>query len=355
VELARLSRAHAAATTLATGGARRAPAHPLLALQRAAGNRAVANAIQRAITVGDDIYTIDDAREFRRSLMLKLKALGFAETGTKPAWAAVDEALGGGTDWQFATWEQMIGAMVERGLLDKPLRGGGPPTGPRRLGERPRWSSETAEAVARARTGPGLAARHVLASSTLGLAIERSNAPLSELNAWLKEHRQDEHATDFAARRAIWSTVHNFAGNLWMGPTEANTAIGFVRPALLAVRTKIVDTVGGVDVKAVRSAVQSRYVTGGQDNERNRTWNLLLGDLDAELAALGDVAPRADVEDLVDMYYRNADIDPPALKDDEYKHVVAVWELLQNPATVLEGLRRFMSRPLARSIAMPQV
>lgn len=104
--------------------------------------------------------------------------------------------------------------MVERGFLDKKLPSSGFARGPRRLGERPKWSSATAALTKKHRTGAGLAARHVLASSTLGLAAERAEATIGELNAWLRQHNQPPQGADAAARRAIWTTVHNFGGNI---------------------------------------------------------------------------------------------------------------------------------------------
>jgi hypothetical protein len=40
-----------------------------------------------------DSYTWDEARDFRRTLMLELKASGYRDLGTKGKWEWVDRAL----------------------------------------------------------------------------------------------------------------------------------------------------------------------------------------------------------------------------------------------------------------------
>lgn len=333
------------------------PQHPTHALQRAAGNRALAatfgyGVLQREITVGNETFTMDEAREFRRTLMLELKAQGFRELGTKGMWDWVDNALLDGNQ-QAADWGTLINEMFGRGLLDKPLPSSGIAHGPRKLGERPKWSPQTSALIRDKRgTTKGLAARHVIASSTLGAAIERSSASPADMKTWLQAHGVIPPANESELRRTIWTTVHNFAGNLWMGPTEANTAIGFIRDVLMGIKSKLpMMSQSAVDIAQTRVLIDQRMVKGGQDNERNRTWNLLLGDLSAELSEFGQTATHADVTDLIDMYYRNADIDPPTLVDDEYDHVVNVWQLLQHPKSVLSGLELFMQLPLRHSIA----
>lgn len=333
------------------------PQHPIHALQQSAGNRALAatfssGVLQREIAVGNETFTMDEAREFRRTLMLELKAVGFKELGTKGMWDWVDSALLDGNQ-QAADWGTLINRMFGLGLLDKPLPPSGIAHGPRRLGERPKWSPQTSALIRDKRgTAKGLAARHVIASSTLGAAIERSSASPSDMERWLELHDVLPPAKESELRRAIWTTVHNFAGNLWMGPTEANTAIGFIRDVLMGIRSKLqVTSQGAVDIAETRALINQRMVKGGQENERNRTWNLLLGDLSAELNEFGQTGTHADVTDLIDMYYRNADIDPPTLVDDEYDHVVKVWELLQDRNSVLNGLELFMQLPLRHSIA----
>ncbi len=325
--------------------------------------------VQRQIDVGEESYTMDDAREFRRTLMLKLKDAGYKETITKKMAGPLDEALSGPANLPpFGNWDDLISSLVEEGLLDKELSSSGRRQGPRRLGERPRWGTETAKLIKQARgTRKGLAARHVLASSTLGLAVERAQANLDQLNAWLVARGQPREESDSKARRAIWTAVHNFAGNIWMGETQANTAIGFIRGVLAQIKQHLpapassaaavsmstsTSTIGPdlIDIEGTRKLIEKSMVTGGQDNIRNRTWNLLLTDLSLELAELGPTAPRTEVVDLIDMYYRNADIDPPALTDGEYWHVVNVYEMLKEPTTALDGLTLFMGRPLSQSI-----
>lgn len=137
-----------------------------------------------------------------------------------------------------------------------------------------------------------------------------------------------------------------------MGPTEANTAIGFIRPVLDMIKSKLPEAAKDViDVPKAQRLIDGSMITAGQDSERNRTWNLLLADLSAEFGEFGATVPRVDAVDLIDMYYRNADIDPPRLANDEYAHVVEVWTMLQTPKSVLEGLSLFMARPLKYSIA----
>jgi hypothetical protein len=326
-------------------------------MQRAAGNRALARTfghgvvLQRQITIGQETFTVDEAREFRRTLMLELKARGFRELGTRGMWDWVDRALSD-DDPRPTDWDSLIGWMVGNGLLDKPLPQSGVARGPRRLGERPSWSPQTAALIRDKRgAAKGMAARHVIASSTLGAAIERSSASPAEMRLWLQARDVTPPTEESRLRRAIWTTVHNFAGNLWMGPTQANTAIGFIRDVLMGIRSKLPMSQDGVDIAKTQALIRQRMVEGGQDNERNRTWNLLLADLAAELDAYAPPVAREDVADLIDMYYRNADIDPPTLVDDEYGRVVKVWSLLQDQGSVLEGLTLLMEKPLRHSIA----
>jgi hypothetical protein len=290
--------------------------------------------------------------------MLELKSRGFKELGTKKMWDWVDVELKKNGTPPFKDWQNLVDTLVDSKLLDRPLPSSGIARGPRGLGERPKWSPETAALIRNARVGGGLAARHVIASSTLGLAIERASASLDELNGWLAKHQRppQRYGHPQTARRAIWDVVHNHAGNLWMGSTGPNTAIGFVGPRLVSIREHLpVNTQGEVDIVQTRKLVEQAMVApGGQDNERNQTWNLLLGDLAAELGAFEDTGtrhvPLNDVVDLIDMYCRNADIDPPSLTNNEYRRIVQVWWDLKEPSKVLKGLDDFMQLSLTGSI-----
>jgi hypothetical protein len=388
----------------------------VLELQRAAGNRAVTAelarrapdlVIQRSIQIGDQTFSATSgAREFRRDLMLHLRRNDFIETGTKALWQAVEVQLASKDLSYYPTWDAALQSMQMAGFLDKGLPPSKVRIGPRGLGKRPGWRTDTRRAIKSARKDTkGLAARHVISSSTLGLAIESLPDDLGVLNAWLRDHGHPGNApTPLGAKQAIWNLVHNHAGNLWMGESEPNTAIGFIRDRLAALkRPRGTPPAGDMDVGLLLEDIEKTKIeeVNPQHRMRDETWNLLLDQLYADVQehflgpADGDdaepmpdapasfPAEGADVDsmevdaepvstapgagaapaqaavfadrdavcDLIDMYIRNADIDLPALVGDEYTTIVQIFEALRSPGTVLPALHRFLTLDLSESIA----
>ena len=249
-----------------------APQHRRLGPQRVVGNRAVAAALghrvlQRQIAVrttsGIDAYTWDDARDFRRSLMLELKNSGYRDVGTKGMWGWVDDTLREEGVLEFKDWAHLIDTLVKKELLDRPLRSG-IRIGPKRLGMRPAWNRETRQHIqARRQDQEGLAARHVIASSTLGLGIERSTASFAQMTSWLVARGHTSPRSTEQARREIWIVVHNHAGNLWLGSAPANTAIGFIRSTLETIKARIPGAGRDpVDLAMVQAPVEKAMVDG---------------------------------------------------------------------------------------------
>ena len=127
----------------------------------------------------------------------------------------------------------------------------GPSMGPRTLGTRPTFYAAVTKAVG-GKKEEGTAGRHIVSSSTLGRAIEKSNSTDQEIRGFLNKHHIYPSAGGRTnlLKRSAWIVAHNNIGNLFTGRADENTAIGFVRSeiqafinVLLEKRTQIANNV----------------------------------------------------------------------------------------------------------------
>ncbi|MCW3071440.1 MAG: hypothetical protein JWO44_1330 [Bacteroidetes bacterium] len=205
--------------------------------------------VQRKISVAEEIYPKDDdvrlsKRDFRRKLMLALKANDFKDLGTKKMWAELEVELNKPGRILFQTWAALTNSLWDAGFLTRNLKGGS--MGPKNLGSRPVFSQATQDAL----PVNGQHRRHIISSSTLGKGIEKAyelvkkhfsakpSETLELLNQWIEGNKGEAKTSEYAALREIWTLVHNHQGNLWVGQAAFNSAIGFIRTPLSALKDK---------------------------------------------------------------------------------------------------------------------
>ena len=166
----------------------------------------------------------------------KIKELGLEadDEATKEVQSLVNQ----NNIYRFNSIEDIVNRLATHGHLTRKAKGAY--LGPRRLGPRPVFAGDAASLEG----GDGKHRRHVISSSTLGRAIERSNAPLTLVNQFLQRH-DGEQVTgtrtldEQIAKRRAWVIVHNHCGNLWIGDGAANVAIGFIRSPLTAMSDQL--------------------------------------------------------------------------------------------------------------------
>lgn len=302
---------------------------------------------QRRIRVGADVYTWDTARHFRRELMLTLAALDFPERGTRPMWERVKAWLTDPAEVRFTDFRAIVGKLYSDRLMEKRMIAGAA-TGPRALGDRPAFATgvtkllELSEDESQAR-------RHVISSSTLGRAIELAPANLATLNAWLERHdlpaQPDRHsALDArAARRRIWEYVHNHIGNLWVGPSMPNSAIGFIRGPILSAVSGARQYMVKHDSDNVPFATLTELLpkeSPWRNESFARTWNTVRNTLLEQLAASANRDGWVDGFQAVALmveWIRNADLDLPSarLGANYYSRLVSIYGRMVYPTEEL--------------------
>jgi hypothetical protein len=285
--------------------------------------------VQRTIRIGTTLYTTDYARYFRRELMITLAQLDFPEKGTGPMWKRVDDWLYDGKEHAFADFRTLIANLYEQSLIEKRMSAGAA-MGPRELGNRPAFTTGVKKLLELSK-GESQARRHVISSSTLGRAIEMVPAKLETLNAWLLRHEMPAQPSTSsgmldvrAAKIRIWEHVHNHLGNLWVGPSMPNSAIGFIRsPILRAVEfaqkhmaEKDSDTV------PLDSLIELLPKSPWRNEPFAETWNFFRATLIDQLRAYADSGDQVEGVAAVALmveWIRNADLDlPSAMLDEGY-------------------------------------
>lgn len=272
--------------------------------------------VQRALKVDGDIYKKSDGHRSWRPLLTHVNAV-IREGGyvmTKAATQRIHEWLEG-DDFgiTFGDVEELVNHLFEKELLYRGLRG--PRLGPRTLGKRPNFKG----LVARIPRQEGKARRHVISSSTLGKAIEDSQQGLSEINAFLQRHGEqgvpgyDTRALNFAKRKA-WELTHNFVGNLWMGDSALNSAIGFIRAPIEGIIRKLRDTTDDW-IPFVGLVEGLKKAQGPLSVEGKVAWEhfaeILITDIQSWAADNGGSLPKEDLINLLSDYEINADLDLP--------------------------------------------
>jgi hypothetical protein len=192
--------------------------------------------------------------------------------------------------------------------------------GPKTLGKRPTFSGRANELKYGKKHGD-TARRHIISSSTLGEAIEASEAPIESVRTFLQRHGKAIGGKTplTAALRAAWELAHNHVGNLWVGPSPINTAIGFVRGPLneavrvLRASTAPVEAASIVSIVTKPSGPMSQDALQAHKDFVELVKVVLLEEADTD----GFVEPVSTVEFLIDAS-RNADLDKPDTTSEEY-------------------------------------
>jgi hypothetical protein len=302
------------------------------------GNHTVSGLLQREIRVGDETYSIQQnrARDFRRTLMITLQANRFKELGTRAMWDTVEGWLRGNPPppRPFETWGHLVAELNDRRLLEARHRRAH--LGPTNLGPRPRLQAAVRAAV---RPQQEEDARHVLSSSSLGLAIQNAPATLARLNGWLGDHGgnavdSSNPLADREARRRIWDIAANHTGNLFPGPAGSNEAAGLIRGPLKYVAERLNGRENeAVPLSDIRLPTQPQFTWPEFDVH----WRLIVEDLDAELKQLagphGNTVPGGMAKELIQEYIENADVDLPfqQLRPGYYEKLVPLIAAVRQP------------------------
>lgn len=217
--------------------------------------------------------------------------------------------------YAFDSPDQVAAALVEAGYFFSKGRSG-ETTGPSTLGKRPGFSGDANRLEYGAEHGD-TARRHVISSSTLGAAIESSEGTLQEINDFLRRHSRDVvegtgKMAVLAARRQAWELVHNHVGNLWIGPSPINTAIGFIRSTINKALREVANSEDGVKVGTVIQMITPPQ--GPMDQAARTEWLNFALVLNARLVQLSDSRGTLHREHAIRFLLdasRNADLDVP--------------------------------------------
>jgi hypothetical protein len=193
-------------------------------------------------------------------------------------------------------------------------------TGPSTLGDRPNFTGDANKLQYGQKHG-GTARRHVISSSTLGAAVEASQTTLAEINAFLQRHKQpaivakagEEAAALLHARRSVWELVHNHVGNLWVGPSPINTAIGFIRATLNRLIHRLASSEQPLKIGEAAQLVIKP--SGPMDRHAQAQWQNFAAILNSVLPSYADAKTGAldpmSTQELLLHFTRNADLDAP--------------------------------------------
>jgi Domain of unknown function (DUF4157) len=281
-------------------------------------------AIQRYMGVGGHKIVMPERiagsayNSFLTDLLNTFHRLGFTLSkeglATVRDWCA-DEEL---APRAFNDLDDVAAALMSLGLSYTKSKGFSH-SGPSHLGDRPDFSGE-ANQLEYGRAHGNTARRHVISSSTLGSAIESSVAELDDIDGFLVRHggeavqvkRGEEKAAALVARRRAWELVHNHLGNLWVGPSPINTAIGFIRGPINLLIHRLNSSAGEVKLGEASQAVVK--FTGPMDKNAQAEWRIFARVVVSRLTQFADPTGVLDrqraLDDLI-QFSRNADLDPP--------------------------------------------
>jgi hypothetical protein len=301
----------------------------------------------------------DDYRNKRRDAQnafkgVKDKVLAALGPGSKLALAGdlmLKEWLKDSEEHHFNGAEDIVQELENKGLLYESFKGGHE-LGPKTLGKRPHFIGDAAKMKA----GDGNDRRHVIAASTLGLAVEKSNASLKEVKDFITRSDPgfdtNSLKTEQAAKREVWNRLNSVSGNLWAGPSGDNRVAGFIRGPIKKARD-IIEKANETDpdfYKIAKEAVEAiNKPTGPLRQEDRKSWqpmaDVMVGKpgliaQQLEGASKGVTPPYAKeaiIKDLLD-FEMNADLDlpHPGQKQEEQPLGKGYWEALSE---IYEPLR----------------
>ena len=206
--------------------------------------------------------------------------------------------------------------------------------GPTMLGKRPAWQGPASKIKAQA----GMDRRHVISSSSLGLAVERAIQPalnttlaaeyVEDIRGFLVDHgvaNLSPTATVQDAGRQAWVLLANHAGNLWMGPSDPNRVRGFIRAPLLdhAESLKLEKDDLIPLAKALGPAAEAAG-PGMQRHAPKGKWAQIIQELTAVLmqnavmTQQGAMVPRLGAAAALEHFAKSADLDLPHTQQHDY-------------------------------------
>ncbi|QMW06358.1 eCIS core domain-containing protein [Spirosoma foliorum] len=209
--------------------------------------------IQRAIEIEGVVYEKPKQRELINEIQLNLPHYGY--TVTKKLLLETVKGLEGKTDLAgpFGSLDDFFEKAIALGLTEARIKTNSNTHRPKNLGIRPAFipvineirTSTRNEFQEEAETNEKivLAARHVIPSHLLGHAAEKLEADLESMQDWIKKTLnklekkdpiligklgEEKTSNKQECKRLIWKILHNHLGNLWVGDSLDNTAIGFL-------------------------------------------------------------------------------------------------------------------------------
>lgn len=230
--------------------------------------------------------------------------------------------------YEFASKNDLVEALFQSELLYR--KQSGPHLGPRTLGKRPDFSSE----VNRVKMQKGDARRHVISSSTLGWAIEKSLGGkgdgekqkkltavqdfLTRQGTGIMETGKLERDLHSAARLA-WQITHNHLGNLWLGNSQYNSVRGFIRTSLRAEQERLKRLVtqegdAKTSITEIYNAIKIARGPGMQQPGATELWEGIAEDLKQVLQQSAKGADQIDPQEAITIlqaFERSADLDLP--------------------------------------------
>ncbi|MBB6250271.1 hypothetical protein [Nitrospirillum iridis] len=269
-----------------------------------------------------NIESMSDVRHFLTEVQGDIHSLGFKlQNG---GIARVHEWLTGDQPIKFADKAALIQKLFELDFCFRPQKHAS--SGPKTLGPRPTFQGG-ANAMAYGKDHGDTARRHVISSSTLGLAIEKSQANLQVVNGFLERWggqavQEQTPAALHVAKRQAWTIAHNHVGNLWVGPSPINTAIGFIRGPFLAAVKILQHQEGPFPVQELVDYYAQPQ--GPMNKAAQKEWQDLAEILTPALEGLADsdgkIESPEEAIDLILDFARNADLDMPQEKQNPGYH-----------------------------------
>lgn len=304
------------------------------------GAMAGGSVVQRKVELDGKTYAASDGHSVYRKLYnaldhhIRSKGWNFSAKahGQVATWLGGDDVK----PRPFTDLDDLVGELNKLGLLWK--RASGPSLGPTKLGDRPAFKG----AANQLDRNPGEARRHVISSSTLGTAIERTPTSVIQVRAFLVRHQSalggygleipdvggnlDLHLAHL--RRVAWELVHNHVGNLWMGPTDENSAIGFMRSAVLKAKLMLQGKEAKVKKQEVLALIEQPQ--GPLDLAGQAAWKRVFQQISDLIGAddHGDVDSIQAVE-MLTYIQRQLDVDmPPDSTSGTYQTVGEIYAQL---------------------------
>jgi hypothetical protein len=275
------------------------------------------SSIQRVVTVGPERFSLvrGDTRELRTLLSAVQAALQRKHLDLNPAgarririWCGARAREPRGANFQ--SYDDVAERLIRLRLF-KQKKVSFRSMGPRGLGRRPVFKGLAAKLKAGKKHGD-TARRHVISSSTLGVAIENAGGTLQDVNAFLARNGLKAETTLTAARVSAWHLVHNHTGNLWVGPSPINSAIGFIRAPIQEVVAALRKSAEEVSPAVITDAL--RAPQGPLNKQGRLEWTLFVEVVSAAIASEAGVSGLVRRDSVIEFLVecsRNADLDLP--------------------------------------------